>query len=412
MWHLVLCAIVCVLIFAKNPPPIFGWYQQPGPRFWPKYLLFRALLQLRKLRSKPQLDKDGLPVHPLADKECTQKLSQHPLAFDAVFFIAVNMEGIYVIVGSERRHKDIVNGLVYVMMPGIGLLRSKKLPDTVLFGAQEGKFGAEGIRIEPVEALKKWRVDFEGVMHLKDDPSKEFPVKLSGLWSSDWPVFNFDTDLHPHALATTIATEPWSREYFTALKNAHQTHYEHMGYLKGTLQVGGETHSLNLMSLRDHSIGEARDWDLMHRYAFFMMFLEDGTMAVVGIINQPCTCSVMQSGYVYTPEGKINPLEWCDFKLYQHGEQGTPPTDAAFSFKAGETVYRVKAHVEDFGVHYVGWRWEARMVERFMSYEVNGVRGRGVSEFHYHNDSGRKADTSGDPEWFPALLKETYRDRE
>lgn len=74
-------------------------------------------------------------------------------------------------------------------------------------------------------------------------------------------------------------------------------------------------------------------------------------------------------------------------------------------------MYRVKAHVEDLGVHYVGWRWEARMVERFMSYEVNGVRGRGVSEFHYHNASGRKADTSRDPEWFPALLKETYRDR-
>lgn len=33
-----------------------------------------------------------------------------------MFFIAVNMEGIYVIVGSERRHKDIVNGLVYVMV--------------------------------------------------------------------------------------------------------------------------------------------------------------------------------------------------------------------------------------------------------------------------------------------------------
>lgn len=33
-----------------------------------------------------------------------------------MFFIAVNMEGIYVIVGSERRHKDTVNGLVYVLV--------------------------------------------------------------------------------------------------------------------------------------------------------------------------------------------------------------------------------------------------------------------------------------------------------
>ncbi|KAK3921904.1 6-phospho-beta-galactosidase [Frankliniella fusca] len=412
MWHFILFTIASILFFAKNPAPIFGKYQVPGPRFWVKYLVFRALLLLRKLRAKPTLDQDGRPVQPLADKECLQVLSSHPLAFDAVFFIAVNMEGIYVIVGSERRQKNIVNGLVYILMPGLGLLRSKKLPDTILFGAKDDAFGAEGIRITPVKALKQWRVQFEGVMHLKDDPSRDFPVKLDGLWSSEWPVFNFDTDLHPHALAKTIATEPWSREYFTALKRAHQTHYEQMGHLKGTLQIGDKEHHLNLMSLRDHSIGEARDWDLMHRYAFFMIFLEDGTMASVGIINQPCTCSTMESGYVYTPEGKNYPLEWCDFKLWQHGEQGTPPTDCAFSFKAGETVYRVKAHVEDFGVHYVGWRWEARMVERFITYEVNGIRGRGVSEFHYHNKSGRQADTTADPEWFPALLKQTYRDRD
>ncbi len=49
-------------------------------------------------------------------------------------------------------------------MPGLGLLRSKKLPDTVLFGAQDGLFGAEGIRIQPVKPLKQWRVEFEGVM--------------------------------------------------------------------------------------------------------------------------------------------------------------------------------------------------------------------------------------------------------
>lgn len=53
---------------------------------------------------------------------------------------------------------------MWCQLPGVGLLRSKKLPDTILFGAKDGLFGAEGIRIEPVEPLKKWRVQFEGVM--------------------------------------------------------------------------------------------------------------------------------------------------------------------------------------------------------------------------------------------------------
>ena len=76
---------------------------------------------------------------------------------------------------------------------------------------------------------------------------------------------------------------------------------------------------------------------------------------------------------------------------------------------AGDTVYRVKAKVEDLGIHYVGWRWEARMVERFMSYEVNGIKGRGVSEFHYHHAGGRQADPTADPSWFAAFVEDTYQ---
>lgn len=40
------------------------------------------------------------------------------------------------------------------------------------------------------------------------------------------------------------------------------------------------------------SAGVERDWDLMHRYVFHMMFLEDGTKATVGVICQPATGSM------------------------------------------------------------------------------------------------------------------------
>lgn len=43
----------------------------------------------------------------------------------------------------------------------------------------------------------------------------------------------------------------------------------------------------------------------------------------------------METGFVQEPDGKIYPLEWCDFKLYQHGENGNPPKDHGFQFKAG-----------------------------------------------------------------------------
>jgi hypothetical protein len=38
---------------------------------------------------------------------------------------------------------------------------------------------------------------------------------------------------------------------------------------------------------------------------------------------------------VCSPSGEVHPLEWCDFRLYEHGENGRPPTDHSFNFKAG-----------------------------------------------------------------------------
>lgn len=86
-----------------------------------------------------------------------------------MFFQAVNQEGYYVCTGLERRHKGKANGLFYLVVPGIGLLSSEKLPDTLLnadpVSLQNLKeYSAEGIRFAPAEPMKKWKVFFEGTM--------------------------------------------------------------------------------------------------------------------------------------------------------------------------------------------------------------------------------------------------------
>lgn len=412
-WLLLLAVLAALLVKiarARDPEPVFGKYRVPGPRFWIKYVFMRLMLWINKKRAaRPALDARGCPVHPLVDKERLQTLGEHPLAFDAIFFMACSMEGVYVIVGSERRHHGIVNSPIYILIPGLGLLMHKKLPDTCLFGANEEVYGAEGIRLQPVEPLKTWRVEFDGVMRLREDPSKEFNVKLRGVWTGAWPAFDYDSDLHPHSMAKIIAAEEWSRDYFKRLRSAHQSHYEQMGHLRGTVQVDDVVHPLDLMSIRDHSTGPVRDFDLLYRYAFYMMFLEDGSMSSVIVVNQPCSVSRMESGYICLPDGGVHNMEWCDLQLYQHGEDGEPPVDHAFRFKAGGTVYHVKAKGDDMAYHYVGWQWEAKIMEMFSSYEVNGVRGRGLTEFHYHNSTGRPAAAAvNDPEWFADVVQKAH----
>lgn len=410
LWIILAGGVAALLarFFSPEPEPIFGKYRQPGRWFWLKYIAMRLLLWIRN-KKHINVDVDGQAVHPLVHKERMQTLGEHPLAFDAIFFMACSMDGTSLIVGSERRHHNVINSPIYVLIPGLGLLKHKKLPDTCLFGATNDAYGAEGIRIQPIEPLKTWKVEFDGFMNLKEDPSREFRVKLRCVYTGQWPAFNYDTDLHPHSMAKIIAAESWSRDYFKRLQSAHQSHYEQMGHINGTVQVDDNTYSLNLMSIRDHSTGPVRDMDLLYRYAFYMMFLEDGTMASVIVVNQPCSVSMMESGYVCLPGGAVHNMEWCDFQLYQHGEDGEPPTDHAFSFKAGGTIYRVKVKGEEVAFHFVGWQWEAKIIEMFSTFEINGVKGRGLSEFHYHNSSGRPSNVAAtDPEWFADVVKKTY----
>ena len=46
----------------------------------------------------------------------------------------------------------------------------------------------------------------------------------------------------------------------------------------------------------------------------------------------------------------------------------------------------------------MGWQWEARILERFCEYVIDGVPGWGVSEWHYRHYAGRpEAYSNADP---------------
>ncbi|XP_034831391.1 uncharacterized protein [Maniola hyperantus] len=414
--------IVFFVIFLrrKDPKPIFGIYSVPGKWYYLKYVVFACLYYYRKYSSKNHAaGKEGRAgqgvkaISNPAEMDKAQPLSYHAKAFDAVFFISAKEEddkdkGVYVISGCERRPMGMCNGVFYIGLPGHGLLCSKKIPDTVLFGAPIGEFGAEGIKMTPVEPMKKWTISYRGQMWYQNDPSKMVDVDFNGEWNATSKYFDYDCDLHPPAVIRSIAREKWSRQYFEGLKTAHQSHYEQFGVLKCNFKIGNESYEYTLPSFRDHSFGKIRDWSLMHRYAFHHIFLEDGTSISVGVICQPSTATSMEAGAVSLPNGVVLAVEWVDLQLYQHGEGGSAPRDYAFRMQAGDQVYTVQVLVEYESVHYVSSEWEARMVERFCSFNVNGVRGRGVSEFHYRHRDGRpESAAKTDPEWYRTMCHKT-----
>ncbi|XP_072947825.1 uncharacterized protein [Epargyreus clarus] len=409
---MLLSALLIYLFRKRDPKPIFGVYAQPGKWYYLKYVVFACLYFYRKYTSKNkgvgtegQAGQGMKAIADPADMDRAQLLSDHAKAFDAVFFISAKKDkedkGIYVIAGSERRPMGMCNGLFYIGLPEKGLLCSSKLPDTVLFGAQIGEFGAEGIKIKPVEPMKKWTVSYKGPMVHQRNPNQTSNVEFEGEWVATSKYFDYDTDLYPAAVIRSIAREKWSRQYFEGLRTAHQSHYEQFGVLMCKLKIDNEAYEFSLPSFRDHSFGHKRDWSLMHRYAFHHIFLENGTSISVGVICQPSTASTMEMGVVALPNGDVLPIKWVDLKLYQHGECGSAPRDYAFNCQAGDQVYTIQVLVEHEAIHYVSDEWEARMVERFCKFLVNDVPGRGVSEFHYRHKDGRPESVAkNDPEWY------------
>lgn len=43
-------------------------------------------------------------------------------------------------------------------------------------------------------------------------------AEIDGIWSTELPQFDFDSDMSSTAISRAMAREPWSREYFQMLK--------------------------------------------------------------------------------------------------------------------------------------------------------------------------------------------------
>ena len=115
-----------------------------------------------------------------------------------------------------------------------------------------------GIRLEPLVPMKKWRVQYEGEMMMKNEGSITtlHRVKLDAVYTSDLEYFDFDSDMEPWAVARAMAREPWTKEYFQRLKDAHQSHYEQFGDVSGTLSIDGSKRDILVNTILNKSLGK------------------------------------------------------------------------------------------------------------------------------------------------------------
>nr|XP_023014881.1 uncharacterized protein LOC111504538 [Leptinotarsa decemlineata] len=382
--------IFLVKLLDKDPPALFGIYQRKNGFYWLKVAFMYCVLKARKI--KRALSKhDELQFSSSIDRP--QKLSNHDKAIDAVYMNGANKNGDHLVVGLATR-PDVVDGFLYLKIAGsnLGVLETPKLPSTTLCKTKENKsyYFAEGIKMEPVEPMKKWKLSYSGKMKEFGNRAVEHNVKIEGSWESDQPYFNFDYDIDPMLMAKSMALERWSRSYFEVLEGNHQTHYEQFGTLKLDVTIDEKVFKIELETVRDHSFGKYREWGQFHRYALHYFATETGDCFAVGQLCAPITFSCLTFGYVYNAkQKKIFPLRDCSFKLFQHGGIDVPSQDYGFTFSAGGKTYAVQVQVVDSPHFYISKNWEAKIYERMCIFEVNGVKAWGASEWQYRNIQGK-----------------------
>ncbi|KAJ8920051.1 hypothetical protein NQ315_011704 [Exocentrus adspersus] len=380
-----ICIIIVTKLLDRHPAPILGIYQRPNGLYWVKAWFMYTVLSLRKLLKKEETDFTHL--------EKPQKLSHHEKAIDAVYLNGANHLGDHLVVGTARRKHLLVDGFLYLKIcsSGLGVLETPKLPGTALYKTEESnEYDAEGVKITPLEPMRKWRLTYRGKMKENRDRSKIHDVAIDAVWTSDLPWFDYDTDMDPLCMAKSMAYEKWNRTYFDVLKANHQSHYEQFGVLKASVVIDGVNFDTLLDTVRDHSFSVHREWRQFKRYGLHFFSAENGDRFSLGKVCLPVTFSRLTIGYVYSAEDdKIHAVQDCDLELFQHGELGTPPKDYAFSFTAGGKTYTVKVNVVDSPHFYISKDWEAKVFERLCRFEVNGVQGWGAAEWQYRNIQGK-----------------------
>ncbi|XP_037084333.1 uncharacterized protein LOC119104721 [Pollicipes pollicipes] len=176
--------------------------------------------------------------------EQVQPLGPHPLALDSVWVQGASAEGAWLVAGVARRPRRQLDAVCLVGVPGLGTLKLPRHPDTLLVASND-VFGGEGLLIRLVEPMVCWKINYAvGPMRL-DETGELVDVVLDLTFTSTLPCFDFDTDMAPRTVARAMAREPWSREFFARLRDAHQTHYEQIGTTRGRVTVRGREYALS-----------------------------------------------------------------------------------------------------------------------------------------------------------------------
>jgi len=256
-----------------------------------------------------------------------------------------------------------------------GFFGLKSSPGPEGEGFQQGS-----LKWEPIEVGKVWRITFNGIVH--DSNGKAHACDVNLVFTGQHPVYDFAKSSDQQLIASAIAAEKWTKEFFFKMKDSHQVHYEQTGNFKGTIILDEKTFNLNMFASRDHSFG-SRNWLTWDRHYWVTGISDNGFHWTVTTIKWEFL-GRLTAGFITAPDGSTDAIVDCT-DLETISREHLLPNHGFIDIHTRNG----KTHKLEF------WRngefpylhdGKYMMREGIGTYKFDGVEGLGMVEFGFHSD--------------------------
>lgn len=252
-------------------------------------------------------------------------------------------------------------------------------------------------RVECAEVGKTMRFFFDGEVvkakqtakgYMPDGDGKKLKMKIDGRFEGESECFEFSYHLSSKPMARAMSKEKIDQEKLKEFGENHQIHYEQGGKGYASIELDGKKTSMDkLPAFRDHSFGK-RDWNYFDRYAWIMCLLENGDFIHTSLIRYP-VLKHLQAGFYIPSGGKaVSILECTPVEKIPVPEYGNAPDSLEIDVKYVDGAKKNMKTKLDFVCPFY-FDDEFNVNEGLSEFTVNGVRGRGITEFSFNKDRTR-----------------------
>lgn len=224
--------------------------------------------------------------------------------------------------------------------------------------------------------------------YVPDESGKKLKLKIDGRFAGESECFEFSYNMSSKPMAIALSKEKIDKQMLKEFEENHQIHYEQAGKGYADIDLGGRKARFDgLPAFRDHSYGK-RDWNYFDRYAWIMCLLETGEFIHTSLVRYP-VLKHLQAGF-YIPKGgkAVSILESTPLEKIAVPSCGNTPESLEIDVKYVDgSKKNIKTKLDFVCPFY--FDDEFNVNEGLSDFTVNGVRGRGITEFSFNKDKSR-----------------------